>query len=115
MRRRQHRSQYRVQVDLGAYANGRLVKIKDLTPAGAGFVSTVPLAPGANVTLRFRVADAKGGAADLELNAVVRNQLPNQSRTRFRIGCRFVGLTTEQTNLIAEYTAVVRPYQLLRA
>lgn len=115
VRRRQHRSQYRVQVDLGAYANGRLVKIKDLTPAGAGFVSTVPLAPGANVTLRFRVAGAKGGAADLELNAVVRNQLPNQSRTRFRIGCRFVGLTTEQTNLIAEYTAVVRPYQLLRA
>ena len=94
---------------------GHVVPAEDLTQAGAGFVSTVPLAPGANVTLRFRVADAKGGAADLELNAVVRNQLPNQSRTRFRIGCRFVGLTTEQTNLIAEYTAVVRPYQLLRA
>lgn len=115
VRRRQHRSQYRVQVDLGAYANDRLVKIKDLTPAGAGFVSTVPLAPGARVVLRFRVADARGGSTELELEAVVRNQLPNQDRSRYRIGCRFVGATTEQTNLISEYTSVVRPYQLLRA
>ncbi|MCP3936907.1 MAG: glycosyltransferase [Actinomycetia bacterium] len=114
VRRRQHRSQYRVDVDLGAYANGRLVKISDLTPDGAGFVSTESFAPGTKLSLRFRLADASGGATDLELRAVVRNQLPNQTRSRFRIGCRFVGVSNDERDLITEFTSVVRPYQLLR-
>ncbi len=114
VRRRQHRSHYRVDVDLGAYANGRLVKVSDLTPAGMGFVSTESFTPGTKLLLRFRVADATGGATDLEMRAVVRNQLPNQTRSRFRVGCRFVGISDDQRNLITEYTSVVRPYQLLR-
>lgn len=114
VRRRQHRSHYRVGVDLGGYVDGQLVKIRDLTPAGAGIITTSHLDPGSRVHLRLRLPDARGGAATMDLQAVVRNETPNQHGTRYRVGCRFVGLTSEQINRITEYSSVVRPYQLLR-
>ena len=101
-------------VDLGGYANGSLVKLRNLTPAGVGFVSTTPIQPGTTVVIRMRVPNARGGYTDLELKAIARNMLANQHGTRFRIGCRFVGLSLDQLNLITEYAQVVRPYQLLR-
>ena len=64
--------------------------------------------------VHMRLPDASGGCTDLELRAIARNLLPNQFGTRFRIGCRFVGLSLDQLNLITEYSSVVRPYQLLR-
>ncbi len=115
VRRRQYRSHYRVEVAIGGYANGALVKFRNLTPAGVGFISTTPFRPGTPVVLHMRLPDARGGMADVELKAVTRNLLPNQSGTRYRIGCRFVGLTVDQLNLITEYSQVVRPYQLLRS
>jgi hypothetical protein len=114
VRRRQHRSHYRVGVDLGGYANGKLVKIQDLTPAGIGLISTESVPPGTRLHIRMRLPNAYGGASDVEAEAVVRNQLPNQAATRFRVGCRFVGLTEDQRDQITEYASVVRPYQLLR-
>ena len=114
VRRRQHRSHYRVGVDLGGYLDGALVKIRDLTPAGAGVITTKRLEPGARVHVRIRLPDARGGAATLDLQAVVRNITPNQHGTRYRTGCSFIGLTPAQVNLITEYSSVVRPYQLLR-
>jgi len=115
VRRRQFRSHYRVGVSIGGYANGALVKLQNLTPAGVGFVSTTQLQPGSTVIVHMRLPDARGGYTDLELRAIARNLLPNQFGTRFRVGCRFVGLTLDQLNLITEYSSVVRPYQLLRS
>ena len=114
VRRRQFRSHYRVGVSIGGYANGALVKLQNLTPAGVGFVSTTRIQPGSTVIVHMRLPDASGGYTDLELRAIARNLLPNQFGTRFRIGCRFVGLSLDQLNLITEYSSVVRPYQLLR-
>ena len=114
VRRRQFRSHYRVGVSIGGYANGALVKLQNLTPAGVGFVSTTQIQPGSTVTIHMRLPDARGGYTDLELRAIARNLLPNQFGTRFRVGCRFVGLSLDQLNLITEYSSVVRPYQLLR-
>ncbi len=114
VRRRQHRSHYRVGVDLGGYVDGALVKIRDLTPAGAGIITTKRLDPGSRVHVRIRLPDARGGASTLDLQAVVRNTTPNQHGSRYRTGCSFIGLTPAQVNLITEYSSVVRPYQLLR-
>ncbi len=114
VRRRQHRSFYRVDTDLGGYADGQLVKIRDLTPAGAGLVTTALLVPGSRVHLRLRLPDARGGASTLDLQAVVRNQTSNKEGSRFRVGCRFIGLSNDEVNQITEYASVVRPYQLLR-
>jgi len=114
IRRRQFRRHFRVDVKLGGYANGSLVKLRDLTPAGVGLVSSTVLHPGTAVVIHVRVPDARGGANDLELKAITRNVLANQHGTRYRIGCRFVGLSVDQLNIITEYASVVRPYQQLR-
>jgi len=115
VRRRQYRSHYRVDVDLGGYANGSLVKLQNLTPAGVGMVSTAPIEPGTTIIIHVRVPDARGGAHDLALKAITRNMTPNQHGTRYRVGCRFIGLSLDQLNLITEYASVARPYQVLRS
>jgi len=115
IRRRQFRRHFRVDVNLGGYANGSLVRLKNLTPAGVGLVSSTALHPGTAVVIHVRVPDARGGARDLELKAITRNVLANQHGTRYRVGCRFVGLSLDQLNIITEYASVVRPYQQLRS
>lgn len=114
VRRRQHRSFYRVGTDMGGYVDGNLVKVRDITPAGVGFITPHRFEPGARVHVRVRIPDARGGATTLDLQAIIRNQIPNQLGNRYRVGCRFVALTPDELNLITEYSSVVRPYQLLR-
>lgn len=112
--RRHRRSHHRMRVAVPATADGTLVKICDLSPGGVAFVSPQSIAPGSSMTVRVGLPDVAGDWTELDLRVVVRNRMPNQHANRYRVGCEFVGLTPRELNAISEYTAVVRPYELLR-
>jgi cellulose synthase (UDP-forming) len=112
--RRQLRSQYRQSVDFGGLVEGRMVKISDLSHDGIGFVSTAMYRSGETVDVRVRLPMADGRIVDLQLLAVIRSALPNQSATRWRIGAQVVGLDDSSRDSLVEYVSVVRPFQTLR-
>lgn len=114
VRRRQHRAGYRVLVDLPAVADGDLVRVRDLTGAGAAFVSTRSRRPGDIVQLVVRMPDLHGRPHDVRVQGAVRSVIPNQHASRWRTGVEFGELSPTDRDTVLRYCAVVRPFQLLR-
>jgi cellulose synthase (UDP-forming) len=113
--RRQMRSQFRQGVEFGALAEGRTVKISDLSVGGIGFVSTAMYCTGETVDVRLRLPMADGRIQDIELMVVIRSALPNQTTTRWRLGGQIVGANVATRDALMEFVSVVRPFQLLRS
>ncbi|MEO1064591.1 MAG: glycosyltransferase [Actinomycetota bacterium] len=115
VRRRQHRAAYRIEVDLPAFADGDLVRVRDLTAAGAAFVSTRSRRPGDVVDLVIRMPDIHGRPHDIRTRATVRSVVANQTSTRWRTGAAFEPLTPIDRDTVLRYCAVIRPFQQLRS
>ncbi len=115
VRRKQHRAHYRTEMAQPALANHQLVKLKDLTPSGASFVTPERLASGDRVQLTIRLPHLDGGISEMVLGATVRSSLPNQVFSRWRVGCRFDELPAVERDTIVQYCSIVRPFQILRA
>ncbi len=110
--RRQRRARPRVSVDQPARCDGELVRVVDLSPSGVAFVSTDPLPVGAEVTLHLSVTDLDGRPRPVTATATVVSGLPNRDGSRFRIGAALSGLHPADRDVLTEYWAVVRPFQL---
>ncbi len=115
VRRRQHRARYRIEVDLPAFADGDLVRVRDLTAAGAAFVSTRSRRPGDVVDLVVRMPDIHGRPHDVRTRATVRSVVANQTSTRWRTGAAFEPLSPTDRDTVLRYCAVIRPFQQLRS
>lgn len=114
VRRRQHRANYRIGVDLPAVADNDLVRVLDLTAGGAAFVSTRSRRPGETVHLVLRMPDLHGRPHDVRVKGTVRSIVPNQHASRWRTGVAFDRLAGRDLDTVLRYCAVVRPFQLLR-
>lgn len=113
--RRQHRSAYRQRLDHPAYADGNVVRIRDLSPLGVALVSTQRYVAGQRMELRMRLPDLKGAPHDITATVVVRGAVPNQDESRWRLGCRFVDLAGPERDVVVRYCSIVRPFQHLRS
>lgn len=113
--RRQLRSDFRRNVELGALAEGRRVKITDLSLTGMAFVSPTMYRNGETVDLRVRLQQANGTVRDVELLTMVRSSMPNQYRTRWRVGAQLVDPSAETRDALIQYVSIVHPFQQLRA
>ncbi|MFV1991551.1 MAG: PilZ domain-containing protein, partial [Acidimicrobiales bacterium] len=111
--RRQYRAHYRTEMTQPALANSQLVKLKDLTPSGASFVTPERLASGDRVELTIRLPHLDGSVAEMQVRATVRSSLPNQVFSRWRVGCRFDELPDPDRDSIVQYCSIVRPFQIL--
>ncbi|MFV1990215.1 MAG: PilZ domain-containing protein, partial [Acidimicrobiales bacterium] len=109
VRRRQYRAHYRTEMAQPALANRQLVKLKDLTPSGASFVTPERLASGDRVQLTIRLPHLDGGVSEMVLDATVRTSLPNQ------VFSRFDQLPDTKRDNLVQYCSIVRPFQILRA
>ncbi|MEM8903384.1 MAG: glycosyltransferase [Actinomycetota bacterium] len=115
VRRRQHRAAFRIDVDLPAFADGDLVRVRDLTAVGAAFVSTRSRRPGDVIDLVVRMPDIQGRPHDIRTRATIRSVVPNQQSTRWRTGAEFDLLRPVDRDTVLRYCAVIRPFQQLRS
>ncbi len=110
VRRRQHRSSYRVPIALTARLDGEPIRLRDLTQEGVALVTSRPLSPGTRFSVDVDIPRLRGDTTPLRLDLQVANITPNRDHTRFRLGCRIVDPGHRALTVLAEFVSVVVPY-----
>jgi cellulose synthase (UDP-forming) len=72
-RRHQIRHHFRVPVELAGVFDGGLIRVVDLTPAGAGIIASQALAVGSEVALEVNLSTVSGAIEKVHLNFAVRS------------------------------------------
>lgn len=111
VRRRQIRRWFRFPVTLSARIDSTsiVVKLLDLTPAGIGFESSVPIAPGRAIDLLTRVPDAQGVVVDVTLPVEVKSCRPDPGGDSYRIGGAIDTADASTNAALVEYLYVSLP------
>jgi cellulose synthase (UDP-forming) len=108
VRRKQHRVQYRFEVDLRGRIASSIVDVLDLSAEGLAFRSPLEWPVGERTELLTRLPSADGVLADLTLPLVVRSARPLPGQEGWRIGCSFRDLDTASRRVLVEYCYVVQ-------
>ena len=111
VRRRQVRRWFRFPVTLSARIDSTsiIVRLVDLTPAGIGFESTVPIAPGRTIDLLTRLPGTDAQLADLTLPVEVRSCRPVDGGDSYRIGGAIDATDAATNAVLLEYLYVALP------
>ena len=105
-RRHQIRHQYRVLVEIAGVMNRSVVRVVDLTPGGAGVISSHAMAPGAEVGLHLDLPTIEGGVKTVRVRLTVHSCRPDRD-AGWRIGGTLVPLTPLDGELLIEHCHVV--------
>ena len=105
-RRRQARRHYRVPVEVAGVIDRSVVRVVDLTPAGAGVISAHRMDVGAEVELQLELPTVDGGVHTVRVCLTVRSCRPEQD-AGWRIGGTLVALTAKDGEALIEHCHVV--------
>ncbi|HAP75193.1 MAG TPA: hypothetical protein DCR14_03840 [Acidimicrobiaceae bacterium] len=103
-RRAQLRRSPRVVAAMPASLGDRAVSVVDVTPLGAGVLSTMPVAVGEHIVLATSIS-TRTGVTDVTIPCVVRNAVP-RGAGEYRIGVEFGPLEGSAADALAEFCSI---------
>lgn len=106
----QLRKSIRREVSRGAVVNGEPVSMVDLSPGGAGVISTTALEVGTHVKFKSKLSTTSN--EPLECSAAVRSCFEKDGT--YRIGLEFEELFQEQIDELETYCLITYPHALAR-
>ena len=105
-RRHQVRHHYRVPVEVAGVTDQSVVRVVDLTPEGAGLISSLPMELGADVSLRLDLLTIEGHIHVVRVRFTVRSCTLERD-VGWRIGGTLTPLTPVDAQVLIEHCHVV--------